>query len=77
MLRMKLLNIAAVSIDGDDESGNKVLEKIQKWLEKTNFVIDDSRAISVHMIYVDEEIRNGLGYHQQNFYTPIKLKNAL
>lgn len=71
------LYAVAVSIDGDDESGNKVLQKIEKRLEKTNFVIDDSRATSVHMIYVDDEIRKGLGYHQQNFYTPIKLKNDL
>jgi len=71
------LYAAAASIDGDDESGNKVMQKIEKWLEKTNFIIDDSRATSVHMIYVDDEIRKGLGYHQQNFYTPIKLKNGL
>ncbi|MDE6739490.1 MAG: MerR family transcriptional regulator [Lachnospiraceae bacterium] len=69
------LYAVAVSIDGDDESGNKVLHKIEKWIERTNFVIDDNRATSVHMIYVDDEIRKGLGYHQLNFYAPIKLKN--
>lgn len=69
------LYAAAVSIDGDDESGNKVRQKIEKWVEKTNFVIDGSRATSVHMIYADDEIRKGLGYHQMNFYAPIKLKN--
>ncbi|MDE7132138.1 MAG: MerR family transcriptional regulator [Lachnospiraceae bacterium] len=69
------LYAVAVSIDGDDESGNKVLHKIEKWIERTNFVIDDSRATSVHMIYVDDEIKKGLGYHQLNFYAPIKLKN--
>ena len=67
----------AVSIDGDDESGNKVLQKIEKWIEKTNFVIDESRTTSVHMIYADDEIRKGLGYHQLNFYAPIKLKNDI
>ena len=71
------LYASAVSIDGDDESGNKVLQKIEKWIEKTNFVIDESRATSVHMIYTDDEIRKGLGYHQMNFYAPIKLKNDL
>lgn len=70
------LYASAVSIDGDDESGNKVLQKIQKWIERTNFIIDDSRATSVNMIYTDEEIRKGLGYHQLNFYAPIKLKDA-
>lgn len=71
------LYAAAVSIDGDDESGNKVQQKIEKWIEKTNFVIDDSRATSVHMIYTDDEIRKGLGYCQLNFYAPIKLKNDI
>lgn len=68
------LYAVAVSIDGDGESGNKVLNKIEKWIERTNFVLDDSRATSVHMIYVDDEIRKGLGYHQMNFYAPIKLE---
>lgn len=69
------LYAAAVSIDGDDESGHKVLRKIEKWIEKTNFEMDRSRAVSVHMIYTDDEIRKGLGYYQLNFYAPIKLKN--
>ena len=69
------LYAVAVSIDGDEESGNKVLQKIAKWIENTNFVMDDSRVTSVHMIYADDEIRKGLGYHQMNFYAPIKLKN--
>ena len=71
------LYAVAVSIDGDDESGNKVLQKIEKWIEKTNFVIDDSRTTSVHMIYTDDEIKKGLGYNQMNFYAPIKLKNDI
>lgn len=71
------LYAVAVSIDGDDESGNNVLQKIEKWIEKTNFMIDNSRATSVHMIYTDDEIRKGLGYHQLNFYAPIKLKNNI
>ena len=71
------LYAAAVSIDGDDESGAKVQQKVEKWIEKTNFIIDDSRKICVHMIYADDEIRKGLGYHQQNFYVPIKLKNNI
>ncbi|MDE7292877.1 MAG: MerR family transcriptional regulator [Oscillospiraceae bacterium] len=71
------LYAATVSIDGDDESGDKVMQKIKKWIEKTNFVIDGSRATSVHMIYADDEIRKGLGYHQLNFYAPIKLKDDI
>lgn len=68
------LYAAAVSIDGDGMSHNRVRSKIAKWLENTNFVFDKSRDYLGHMIYVDEEIKAGLGYHQMNLYTPIRLK---
>ena len=68
------LYAVAVSIDGDNESSGKVFRKIEKWIENTNFVVDDSRATSVNMVYVDKEIKAGLGYHQLNFYMPIKRK---
>ena len=60
------LYAVAVSIDGDDESGNQVWHKIEKWIERTNFVIDETRATSVHMIYVDDEIRKGLSLGKKN-----------
>ena len=68
------LYAAAVSIDGDGVSQNKVREKISQWLENTNFVYDDTRDFMGHMIYVDDEIKAGLGYHQMILYTPIRLK---
>ena len=68
------LYAAAVSIDGDGESHNKVRKKTEKWLENTNFVIDGDRELMGHMIYVDDEIREGLGYYQMMLYAPIKLK---
>lgn len=67
------LYAVAVSVDGDGESNNKVRNKTEKWLERTNFVIDKERGLMGHMIYVDDEIKEGLGYHQMNLYTPIKL----
>lgn len=70
------LYAAAVSIDGDEESGSRVMNKIEKWLEKTNFVIDESRISAVHMIYADKEIQKGLGYNQMNYYVPVKLING-
>lgn len=70
------LYAAAVSIDGDGASHNKVRGKIAKWIEKTNFIYDDSRDFLGHMVYVDDEIKAGLGYHQMNLYTPIRLKNC-
>ena len=69
------LYAVAVSVDGDGEGHNKVRSKTEKWLEGTNFVIDDAREFAGHMIYVDDEIKEGLGYHQMNLYAPIKLKS--
>ena len=56
------LYAAAVSIDGDGESHDHVRRKTEKWLEDTGFVMDDSRKLMGHMVYVDEEIKEGLGY---------------
>lgn len=67
------LYAVAVSVDGDGESNNKVRNKTERWLERTSFVIDKERGLMGHMIYVDDEIKEGLGYHQMNLYTPIKL----
>ncbi len=68
------LYAVAVSVDGDGESHDKVRRKTEKWLENTDFIIDNDRLLMGHMIYVDDEIKNGLGYHQMNLYAPIKLK---
>ena len=68
------LYAAAVSVDGDGESHDRVRSKMEKWLESTNFVIDSDRELMGHMIYVDDEIRKGLGYHQMILYAPIQLK---
>jgi len=68
------LYAVAVSVDGDSESHDKVMKKIEQWLENTNFTIDSEREFMGHMIYVDSEIKEGLGYHQMNLYTPIKLR---
>jgi len=70
------LYAVAVSVDGDDESHNKVRAKTGKWLENTNFVIDNDRRFAAHMIYVDDEIKEGLGYHQLNLYAPIKRREG-
>ncbi|HHY82182.1 MAG TPA: MerR family transcriptional regulator [Clostridiales bacterium] len=70
------LYAVAVSVDGDGESHDRVRSKTEKWLESTNFVIDNDREFMGHMIYVDDEIKEGLGYHQMNLYTPIKVKKS-
>lgn len=68
------LYAVAVSVDGDGESHDKVRRKTEKWLENTNFIIDSEREMMGNMIYVDDEIKEGLGYHQMNLYAPIKLR---
>lgn len=70
----------AVSIDEDDESIQKVHDKINRWIENTNFELDDSRDFMFNMPFLDEEnnfnndIEKGLGYKQMQRYVPIKLK---
>lgn len=68
------LYAVAVSIDGDGESNEHVRRKTEKWLENTNFVLDEERELMGHMIYVDDEIKEGLGYDQMNLYAPVRLK---
>jgi DNA-binding transcriptional MerR regulator len=71
------LYAVSASVDGDGESHDKVRAKTAKWLESTNFVIDNSRELMGHMIYVDDEIKKGLGYEQMALYAPIKLKDTI
>jgi len=68
------LYAVAVSVDGDGESHDRVRQKMEKWLESTSFIIDDDRRMMGHMIYADDDIKQGLGYHQMNLYAPIKLR---
>jgi len=70
------LYAAAVSVDGDGESHDKVRAKVDKWLETTNFIEDGSRVKMGNMIYANEEIKKGLGYNQMVLYLPVKLKDA-
>ncbi len=67
------LYAAAVSVDGDGESHDKVRSKTEKWLESTNFALDTERELMGNMIYADDEIKAGLGYHQMILYAPVKL----
>ena len=71
------LYAVAVSVDGDGESHDKVRRKTEKWLENTNFIIDSDRLLMGHMIFVDDEIKKGLGYNQMNLYAPIKLRDEI
>ncbi len=73
----------AVSIDEDNESINKVEEKVGRWVENTNFELDKDRNVMFNMPYIYEDgrdsvykdIEKGLGYKQMQRYFPIKLKD--
>jgi len=73
------LYAVSVSVDGDGESHDKVRSKTAKWLETTNFMIDNDREMLGHMIYTrnrNPDIMKGLGYEQMVLYAPIKLKEG-
>ena len=75
----------AVSIDEDDESLNKVEDKVRRWIESTNFELDKDRNVMFNMPYLYEDgrdpayrdIEKGLGYKQMQRYFPIKLKDDI
>jgi len=75
------LYATAMSMNGDDnDSVRKVEDKIRQWLETTNFEHDHSRGVMGLMAYLnensDDEILQGLGYHQLQRFVPIKLKEV-
>ncbi len=73
----------AVSIDEDDESLQKVEDKVSRWIEGTNFELDKDNNVMFNMPYLYEDgrdiaykdIEKGLGYKQMQRYFPIKLKD--
>jgi len=75
----------AVSIDEDNESINKVEDKVRRWIENTNFELDECRSVMFNMPYLYEDgrdiaykdIEKGLGYKQMQRYFPIKLKEGV
>ena len=75
----------AVSIDEDNESINKVEDKVRRWIENTNFEFDEGRSVMFNMPYLYEDgrdiayqdIEKGLGYKQMQRYFPIVLKEGI
>ena len=70
------LYAAAMSIDGDDDSGSGIYERIKKWIESSGFDLDERlrHRTLCHMLNPTAEIKEALGYHQLDIYVPIKLK---
>lgn len=70
------LYAAAMSVDGDDDISGRVIQGIMKWLETSGFEPDERyrHRILCHMVNPTDEIKNALGYHQQDIYVPIKVR---
>jgi len=74
-----------VSIDEDNESIQKVEDKVRRWINDTNFELDKSRSVMFNMPYLYEDgrdiaykdIEKGLGYKQMQRYYPIKLRDDI
>lgn len=66
----------AMSIDGDDDMGNRVHAGILKWLEDSGFELDErpGHRVMGHMLNPTEEIKGALGYDQMDLYVPIKIR---
>lgn len=70
------LYAAAMSVDGDDDISGRVIQGIMNWIAESGFEPDERfrHRILCHMVNPTDEIRNALGYHQQDIYVPIKIK---
>ena len=68
----------SVTINGNMDSIDKVMKKMQRWLDNTNFEFDDSRGIAHmgNMPYNHKSVKTGLGYLQLQRYIPIKLSES-
>jgi len=70
------LYAAAMSIDGDDDINGRVYEGIKKWLETSEFELDErpGHRTLCQMVNPTDEIKAALGYHQLDIYVPIKVR---
>ncbi len=70
------LYAAAMSVDGDDDINGRVYEGIKKWIETSNFSLDErpGRRTLCHMVNPTDEIKAALGYHQLDIYVPIMVR---
>ena len=68
-----------MSIDGDGESYQSVLQSIRRWVEKSGFMLDSrsGRKTMCHMMNPSEELRQALGYDQMDIYVPIEIRGAM
>ena len=70
------LYAAAMSIDGDGESYQSVLQSIGRWVEKSGFMLDkgSGRRTMCHMLNPSESLQKALGYDQMEIFVPIRIR---
>ncbi|WP_217957528.1 MerR family transcriptional regulator [Acutalibacter muris] len=70
------LYAAAMSVDGDDDIGNRVHAGLLKWIEDSGFELDErpGHRTMGHMLNPTEEIKRALGYDQMDLYVPVKVR---
>ena len=70
------LYAAAMAIDGDDDISGRIYSGILKWIEDSDFELDErpGHRSMCHMLNPTDEIRNALGYDQLDIYVPIKIR---
>lgn len=70
------LYAAAMSIDGDGESYQSVLQNIGRWVETSGFELDQGsgRKTMCHMLNPSETLQKALGYDQMEIFVPIRIR---
>jgi len=70
------LYAAAISIDEDDASGNRVYASIKKWIASSGvFVLDERpRRYTMFHIITSDRAYSAMGYRQLDIFVPIKEK---
>jgi len=70
------LYATAVSRDGDDEDGNRVVNNIKKWIEDSGcFEFDSSRGHNELFNHITPKVAaDALSYSQLEIYVPIRIR---
>ncbi|MFV0394409.1 MAG: hypothetical protein ACK5LC_08430 [Coprobacillaceae bacterium] len=67
---------SAVSIDGNDEDGERVFKEVKDWIHNSKSFELDERDGHYDLFHVitSQKIQKAMGYSQLEIYVPIKIK---
>ena len=68
----------AMSVDGDDDIGDRVYGGIKKWVETSGFELDERprHRTLCNMPNPTAEIEKALGYAQLDIFVPVKIRES-